>query len=396
MIGRSPLQITIPMRFDFATATRIVFGPGRVQEAALTAASFGRRVLVVGGRTRSRVDPLIADLRAHQLECTLFSVPGEPTISGVLDGLGIAKNAGCEIVIGCGGGSALDGAKAIAALISNPGDPLDYLEVVGKGNPLTHPGSPCICIPTTAGTGSEVTRNAVLASPEHGVKVSLRGPGMLPLLAVVDPELTYSLPPAMTASTGIDALTQLIEPFVSHAANPLTDAICRDGIRRAALWLRTAYASGSNARARENMALASLFGGLALANAGLGAVHGIAAPLGGTIPIPHGTVCARLLPIVMEANLRALNGRAKDSPALPRYDEIARLLTGSASAPAKDAVDWLYAICADLEVPRLSSFGLSTEDLPVIAAKAQKSSSMKGNPIRLTSEELTGILEQAL
>jgi alcohol dehydrogenase class IV len=384
------------MHFDFATATRIVFGPGRVREAISAAIPLGRRALIVGGSTPARLSAFVADLQANNLECTRFSIRGEPTILEVLNGVCLAREAGCEIVIGYGGGSALDGAKAIAALVSNPGDPLDYLEVVGKGNPLTQPCAPCICIPTTAGTGSEVTRNSVLVSPEHGVKVSLRSPKMLPLLAVVDPDLTHSVPPPITASTGIDALTQLIEPFVCIAANPVTDSICREGIRRAALWLRSAYADGSNAQARNNMALASLFGGLALANAGLGAVHGIAAPLGGTIPIPHGIVCARLLPIVMEVNLSALRSRAQGSPALARYDETARLLTGNASARAEEGVEWVHSICSDLSVPGLSRLGLTPNELPAIAGKAQQSSSMKGNPVQLTPDELMHILEKAL
>jgi alcohol dehydrogenase class IV len=280
--------------------------------------------------------------------------------------------------------------------MANPGSPLDYLEVVGSGKPLTRPCAPCICIPTTAGTGCEVTRNSVLSSPEHRVKVSLRSPRMLPLLAVVDPELTYSLPPAITASTGMDALTQLIEPFVCNKASPLTDAVCRDGIRRVALSLRTAYTNGNNADARKNMALASLFGGLALANAGLGAVHGLAAPLGGMFPVPHGIVSACLLPSVMDANLKALSARSKNSPALSRYDEIAFLLTGKSSARAKEGVEWARSLSADLSVPRLSSFGIMEQDLPAIAIQAKKSSSMKGNPVELSLDELTDILKEAL
>jgi alcohol dehydrogenase class IV len=384
------------MHFEFATATRIVFGPGKVHDAVSAAAALGRRALIVSSDALGGLDFFIRDLRAQNMECIPFFTLGEPTIPGILDGVRIAKDAGCEVVIGYGGGSAMDGAKAIAAFMMNPGDPLDYLEVVGSGNPLTRPCAPCICIPTTAGTGSEVTRNAVLSSQGHRVKVSLRSPLMFPLLAVVDPNLTHSLPAPITASTGMDALTQLIEPFVSSRANPLTDAICRDGIRRVARWLRPAYYVGGNAEARENMALASLFGGLALANAGLGAVHGFAAPLGGMFPIPHGTACARLLPFVMEANLRALSARSKDSPAHSRYDEIARLLTGKSSARAKEGTDWIYATCAELSIPPLSGFGLTADDLPAIAAKAQKASSMKGNPIELTAEELTDILKQAL
>ena len=209
------------------------------------------------------------------------------------------------------------------------GELLDYVEIIGRGQALTKPSAPFIAIPTTAGTGSEVTRNAVLASPEHRVKVSLRSPLMLARVALVDPELTYDLPPALTASTGLDALTQLIEPFVCLRANPMTDGLCVEGMRRAARSLRVAFTDGQNKSAREDMAVASLFGGLALANAGLGAVHGFAGPIGGMFPAPHGAVCAALLPHVMTANIRALRQRAPGSEALRRYDKVARLLTGS-------------------------------------------------------------------
>ncbi|MBN1571402.1 MAG: iron-containing alcohol dehydrogenase [Acidobacteria bacterium] len=384
------------MRFEFATATRIVFGPGRIREAISAAASLGSPAFLVSGNTPARIDPFARELGAQNVECVRFSIAGEPTIPAVVDGVRIAREAGCTLVIGYGGGSVLDTAKAVAALMANPGDPLDYLEVVGRGRPLTQPCAPCICIPTTAGTGCEVTRNAVLIAPEHRVKVSLRSPRMLPFLAVVDPELTCSLPPGLTAATGMDALTQLIEPFVCISSNPMTDAICREGIRRAAISLRAAYADGNNAEARENMALASLFGGLALANAGLGAVHGLAAPLGGMFPVPHGIVSANLLPVVMETNLKVLRTRSADSPALPRYDEVAHLLTGKASAEAEEGVEWIRELTADLSFPRLSSYGIAEADLTPIAWNARKSSSMKGNPIELTVEELTGILKEAL
>src|SRR5207245_11298164 len=210
---------------------------------------------------------------------------------------------------------------------------LDYLEVIGQGRALENASTPFIAMPTTAGTGSEVTRNAVLASPRHRVKVSLRSPFLLPKIALVDPELTYDLPPSITASTGLDALTQLIEPYVSSRANPMTDAVCVDGLRRVARSLRVAFEAGRNAAAaREDMAVASLFGGLALANAGLGAVHGFAGPIGGMFPAPHGAVCAALLPDTMEVNLRALRRRAPESETLRRFDEIARILTGRPEA----------------------------------------------------------------
>jgi alcohol dehydrogenase class IV len=330
------------------------------------------------------------------LECALFSVRGEPTTDLAREGVGTLRREGCDLVVGIGGGSAIDAGKAIAALAANSGEPLDYLEVVGRGRALEHPSLPCIAVPTTAGTGAEVTRNAVLASPEHRVKASLRHVSMLPRVAIVDPELTYGLPPALTASTGLDALTQLIEPFVSVRANPMTDAVCLEGMRRAARSLARAFADGRNAVAREDMSLASLFGGIALANAGLGAVHGFAAPVGGAFDAPHGAVCAALLPHVMEANILALRTRASASPALGRYRHVARVLTGRPDAEPEDAVKWVASLVQELRVPGLAAYGVRTEDVAELAAKAAQASSMKGNPIALTPEELAGILDRAL
>jgi len=384
------------MRFEFSAATRIIFGPGTAREAVAAAVSLGDRALVVTGSTPGRLDSFVRELNSRHVECVRFPTSGEPTIDAILEGVRIFREARCNLVVGCGGGSALDGAKAIAGLATNPGAPLDYLEVVGGGKPLAQPGAPCICMPTTAGTGCEVTRNAVLISPEHRVKVSLRSNWMFPHLAVVDPELTYSLPPDITAATGMDALTQLIEPFVCIRANPMTDALCRDGIRRVAQWRQRAVADGANAEARENMALASLFGGLALTNAGLGAVHGFAAPMGGMFPIPHGVACACLLPFVMEANLKALSNRPAESDALARYDEIARVVTGNPDAKAEAAVGWIHMLRTKLSIPSLAGFGITEKDIPAIAGQADKSSSIKGNPIKLTQEELTGILRSAL
>jgi alcohol dehydrogenase class IV len=236
----------------------------------------------------------------------------------------------------------------------------------------------------------------VLASPEHKVKVSLRSPLMQARVAVVDPELTYDLPPALTASTGLDALTQLIEPFVCNRANPMTDGLCVEGLRRAARSLRIAFSKGQDKEAREDMSVASLFGGLALANAGLGAVHGFAGPIGGSFPAPHGAICAALLPHVMAMNLRALRQRDPNGPALYRYDEVAWWLTGDSQAKADDGVKWVRALVTDLKVSRLGSFGIQQIHIADLVVKAAKASSMKANPIVLTPEELTEILEQAL
>ncbi|HTQ57805.1 MAG TPA: iron-containing alcohol dehydrogenase [Bryobacteraceae bacterium] len=270
------------MRFEFATAARIIFGAGTVRDVPAAAREMGRRALLVTRRS--------ADVGRLGLEGARFPVHGEPEVETVRLGTRQARAESCDLVIAMGGGSAIDAGKAIAAMLGNGGDPLDYLEVVGQGRPLKLPSAPFLAIPTTAGTGSEVTRNAVLGSPEHNVKASLRGPHLLPSLAVVDPELTFDLPPALTASTGLDALTQLIEPYVSIRANRLTDLYCIEGMRLAASALRRAWRDGQDRAARTDMSCASLLGGLALANAGLGAVHGLAAPLGGMFAAPHGAM----------------------------------------------------------------------------------------------------------
>ena len=384
------------MAFEFATATRIIYGPGTVRQVGALAREMGRRALLVTGLNAERSRPLLESLVEQGIECGSFAVPGEPTTDLVRRGVAFARMAGADLVLGFGGGSALDTAKAVAVLLTNGGDPLDYLEVVGRGQKLERPSAPCIAIPTTAGTGAEVTRNAVLLSPEHRVKASLRSNSIYPRLALVDPELTYSLPPAVTASTGLDALTQLIEPFVSSRANPMTDAFCREGMPRAARSLRRVYEDGNDREARQDMALASLFGGLALANAGLGAAHGFAGPVGGRFPAPHGAVCARLLPHVMAANVRALRERAPESPALARYDEAARILTGDAQAEAADGVAWVADLCQALGVPGLGAHGVTMADVPGLVEMTAVASSTKANPIVLTGQELSGILVAAL
>jgi alcohol dehydrogenase class IV len=384
------------MNFEFATATRIIFGPGTLRQAGPLAAGLGHRAFVVTGRTMERAKPLLNILTDHGLDLVTFAVAGEPTIDLVQQGTHRARATKCDLVVGFGGGSVLDAGKAIAAMLTNKGEPLDYLEVIGGGQKIEHPPAPYLAIPTTAGTGTEVTRNAVLGSPEHRVKVSMRSPLMLPRLALVDPALTYDLPPALTASTGLDALTQVLEPYVSHLANPLTDAVCREGLTRAARSLRRAYQNGGDEAARQDMALTSLCGGLALANAKLGAVHGFAGPFGGMFPAPHGATCAALLPQVMAVNVQALRARQLDNPALARYDEVARILTGHDDATATAGVEWVAALCRDLQIPGLAAYGLTEADFPNLIEKAQQASSMKGNPIELTVEELGEILERAM
>ncbi len=379
------------MRFEFATATRVIFGEGTAATLPELARTFGTRSLLVTGASTDRAAALVSTLSAET-----FAVSGEPTVDLVREGVRRVQDAACDVVISLGGGSAIDAGKAIASVATNGGEPLEFLEVVGKGRTIAVPPLPFIAVPTTAGTGSEVTRNAVLGSPEHGVKASLRSPLMLPRVALVDPELTYGLTPAITASTGLDALTQLIEPYVSARANPLVDAICIEGIERVASALRRAYHDGADVGARRDMALASLFGGLALANAGLGVVHGFAAPLGGTWKAPHGALCAAVLPHGMAANVAALRARAPRHPALGRYAAIARLLTGQSDARAEDGIDWVRRLCVEFNIPSLRVWGVTEAALPSVVEKAARASSMQANPLLLTSEELLAVLAAAL
>lgn len=385
-----------PMDFEFATATRIVFGCGAAGRIGAEAAALGRHALVLTGARPDRSIPLLRELENHHVRYTSFQISHEPTTELVLAAADRATADGCDLVIGIGGGSVIDAGKAVAALLANGGDLMDYLEVIGSGRPLGRASAPFIAVPTTAGTGAEVTRNAVLESSTHRVKVSMRSPFMLPRLALVDPELTVSMPPALTATTGLDALTQLLEAFVSRNANPMTDAICREGLARAARSLWPAFCNGHDLTARENMCIASLFSGLALANAKLGTVHGIAGPFGGRFKAPHGAVCGRLLPLVMAANIAALRERAPDSPTLTRFQEAARILTGNPGANAEDAAAWLRDLCSRLAIPALSAYGFSSEHATDLIADSMRSSSMRGNPIDLSQAELLSILSQAM
>jgi alcohol dehydrogenase class IV len=384
------------MRFEFATAGRILFGQDAVKEIKTIIRDLGKRVLIVRGSNPDRSRALETMLGASEIDCFPFEVHGEPTIERIEEGVTQARQAHADVVIGFGGGSVIDSAKAIAGLVTNPGPIQEYLEVIGKGKQVTVPSLPCVAVPTTAGTGAEVTRNSVLASREHRVKVSLRSPYFLPRFAIVDPKLTCDLPPSVTATTGLDALTQLIEPYVCIRSNPITDGLCVEGMRRAARSLRRAYERGEDISAREDMALASLFGGFSLANAGLGAVHGFAAPIGGMFPAPHGAVCAALLPHVMEINIRAIRQRAPDNAVLGRYDSIAVILTGCAKSTSIDVIQWITELCGELNVPGLQNYGIAETDIPSLVEQAAKAGSMKANPILLTTEELAEALHRAL
>ena len=384
------------MQFEFATAARIVLAPGAAARIPRIAREFGTQALIVTGRDTARCANLCAGLSQENVAHSVFSVAGEPSLDAVRNGAQALRDSRAAVVIGFGGGSAIDAAKAIAALAPNSGEPLDYLEVIGRAAPLERAPLPVIAVPTTAGTGAEVTRNAVLYSPEHGVKASLRSPLMLPRVAVVDPDLTLQLPPAITASTGLDALTQLIEPYVSIRANAMTDLFCREGMSRAAGALVTVFENGSDRNAREAMSLASLLGGLSLANAGLGAVHGFAAPVGGMFDAPHGAICAALLPVGMEINIRALRALAAGGDALRRYAEVARILTRDPEAEPEQGVEWVRELCKRLAIPPLRAYGVTQGSVPQLVEKAAKASSMKGNPVVLSAGLMTEMISRAI
>lgn len=382
------------MNFEFAAAGRIVFGWGAFEQAPMIVRRFGSKALLVLGREGRHGDAFATRLRDQGVSSHRFLVDGEPKVSTVESAGALARAEGCDVVVSVGGGSVVDAGKAAAAIATQSGGILQHLEVVGEGRPLTEAPLPFVAVPTTAGTGSEVTRNAVLDVPEHRVKVSMRSPAMLPRVAIVDPALTVSVPAEVTAYTGMDALTQLIEPFVSLAANPMTDGFCREGITRAALSLEDAFRDGSNRRAREDMAVASLLGGLALANAKLGAVHGLAGVLGGMFGLHHGAICARLLPFVMEANIQALRSRGVSDPALRRYKEVAVMLTGDSNADPMAGASWVRGLCSRLNIAPLA-LNPSAAALDAVVAGAQRASSMKGNPLALSDEQLHAILEAA-
>jgi alcohol dehydrogenase class IV len=379
--------------FGFATAGRILAGPGRAAELPAVLAGLGTRALVCTGADPARHARLVAGLGPP---ARVFPVAGEPTVDLARAGVAAAREQRADVIAAIGGGSVIDTGKAVAMLLGNGGDPLDYLEVVGAGREITQPAVPFVAVPTTAGTGAEVTANAVLAVPAHRVKASLRSPLMLPRVALVDPQLTVSCPPAITAASGLDALTQCLEPFVSVRANPLTDGLAREGLRRAAAGLRAAYADGTDLVARTDMAMCSLLGGMALANAKLGAVHGLAGVIGGTADVPHGIACAALLPAVIEANVAALRSAPDGGHALARYAEAAQLLTGAPGSAVEDGLAWIRDTLTLLAVPRLGRYGIQPQQADDIAARAAGSSSMQGNPVALSHGDLRAIVLRSI
>ncbi len=389
--------------FDFFSVGRILFGRGTFDQVGHIAASFGQSAMIVtnaGEPGQGGLPDRLASLLGEAgVGSCVMRLRGEPHVADVDRALQLARENDCDVVLGMGGGSAIDAAKAVAGILTSGGSPLDYMEVIGKGQKLTRPAAPWIAIPTTAGTGAEATRNAVLAYPEKGFKASLRSEYLLAKVAIIDGDLGVGVRAEITARSGMDALSQLIESYTSIRAQPITDALAWQGMGLAAEALPRAYADGSDVDAREKMALAALFSGIALGNAGLGAVHGFAAPLGANFPIPHGTVCAALLPHVMSANVRALRAEAPDHPWLARYATIGRTLTGemetSEAAAADAGIRFVGQLAEQLDVPPLRSFGLTSDRFTEMVQLAEKSSSIRYNPVKLSRGALREILELA-
>lgn len=382
--------------FEFASVGKLVFGPGSSRHLGGLCKTWMTHALVVTGKHSERHGALLASLVEAQLKTSLLTVSGEPTIDQADEWTAFARRSGCDGVVSIGGGSVIDAGKAIAVLATHPGSAMRYVEVIGEGLPLGPSSLPHVAVPTTAGTGAEVTKNAVLGSKEKAVKVSLRGNSLLPVVAVVDSQLTHSLPATVTAATGLDALTQVIEPFLSPFANRFTDSLCRAAIARAPAALRRAVKDGSDAEARDDMAFVSVCGGLALANAKLGSVHGLAGPLGGMFPAHHGALCGRLLPIALRVNFQALRRRAPGHACLDRYSELAQLLTQNKNSNPEAAIHALATLVSDVGSVPLSQYGVTNTHFDELVTKALASSSMKGNPIELTRDEVAAILSEAL
>lgn len=379
--------------FAFATATEILFGRGQVAAVPARAATMGRRALLVHGRDPSRSLGLAQAMRSAGLQVAGLSVASEPDMEMIEAGVAEARGIGADLVVAMGGGAVIDAGKAIAALVPAARPMLDHLEVVGQGLPLDADPLPFVAIPSTAGTGAEVTRNAVIAVPAERRKVSLRDARMLPRLAVVDPALCDGCPPAVTLASGLDAITQVIEPYLCTRATPLTDALCRDAIPRGLAALRRLMGAEDPA-ARDEMAWVSLCGGLALANSGLGAVHGLAGPLGGLTGAAHGAICGVLLPHILTANRRAIT----DRPLAARLEEVGGWIGAALDAPDADlceAAARLAAWSTAAGLPTLSALGIDFAAHALAAEAAASSSSMKANPVALSVEDLRAAMAAA-
>lgn len=384
------------MDFTFKTVGEIKFGNGRSAEIATLLPDSAKRIFVLTGSTPKRSQHVWQRLKNEGFAVEIFPIAREPDVELIIQAIEAAREFKAESVVAIGGGSVIDSGKAVASLLANPGNLFDYLETVGQGKPITKPSLLMIAVPTTAGTGSEVTRNSVIGVPSHGVKVSMRSPRMLPHFAIVDPELSHDLDPKIAAYSGMDALIQCIEAFISNQANPLADGLASQGIRLAANALLKACGPTLDRKAKEDMCAASVCGGLALANAKLGAVHGFAGPLGGMISAPHGAICASLIIPAWEANYAALLARDPKGKHIAKMDAVARILTSNPEASGNYATAWLEKLIDNLPLSRLGELNFENHQIAEAVRKSSNASSMKGNPIKLSEHQLRDILEAAI
>lgn len=392
------------MQFEFLSTPRIFFGSEQFQKIGSLVKEFGSNLFVVASESalsKSSVTRSTLENKAAQSDFNFdtYIVGGEPTIETVDSGVIEAQEFNAEMIMGLGGGSALDTSKAIAGLVTNGGSARDYMEIIGKGKIIETPPLPIIAVPTTAGTGSEVTKNAVILAKKEQFKASIRSPLLIPKIVIIDSTLMVTVPSSVTASCGMDALTQLIEAYTSNKAQPMTDALAVLGIKKATKSLLSAYKDGQLLEAREDMALASLISGICLANAGLGAVHGFASPMGG-LNIPHGVICSTLLAPTIETNISKLKSKVKKEITLEKYTRLAEIISNKTfpnmELAHKALVDFLKTLTQELKIPKLSEFGVLESDIPMIVKKAKRASSMKYNPISLDDTALSNILKQAL
>ena len=370
--------------FAFLTATEILFGRGQAAQAAGRIKALGTRVFLLHG-TPARADWLAQALAEQGCDVTRFVVNGEPDIA-MIEAATQSAN-GAQVVVSLGGGAVIDAGKAVAAMVPATRPLMDHLEVIGKSLPLDHPPLPFVAMPTTAGTGAEVTRNAVIGSAAHQRKVSLRDKRMLPALAIIDPALTDNTPKNITLASGLDAITQVIEPYICTRANRLTDALCRDAIPQGLRALRVLM-QGEEPQARDDMAWVSLCGGLALANAGLGVVHGLAGPLGGLIAAPHGAICGTLLPHGLAMNA----ARAADAS---RIHEVIQWIAAAFDTTPDKALCTLAQWSRQHGLRSLSEMGFTAQHLHQAAEAAATSSSMQANPARLATADLAILMATA-
>lgn len=381
------------MKFELFLPERVIFHPGGRTQIGEAVLQYGRDTVLFHSKSHPSIPEIIDRLQQNQIRVHCFAVSGEPTLDSIEAILREIGEDPAQSIVSVGGGSVIDAGKAVSALLTNKGDPRNYLEVVGKNLPLKASPLPFIAVPTTAGTGSEATKNAVISVPDMGVKVSLRSNSMIPRVAIIDPELSFSMPQSVAASTGMDALVQLIEPYLSIKSNIFCDGICRQGLTIGASAIRSAVLDKNDFSAKSGMCFASFCGGIALANSGLGAVHGFAGVIGGMKGIPHGMICAALLAGVLKTNIKAIEARQPDDPVLQKFQEISVILTKDPAAAITDSVSWAENMGNEIGIPRLSQMGIARMEFVEICEKSARSSSMKGNPVQLTPEELLEILD---